>query len=110
MSTATRTPIETIDTAYFATDTLSLAAYLMAEGYALSHHESCQVIEPDNNGENTLRDKTVFFFKAGRWAIDEINEIAENFRTGKAFGNINSYEFYRRQLMGIVKKNGEKGE
>ena len=113
MSTATRTPIETTDLTYFTTDTLSLAAYLMSEGYALSHHESCQVIEPNKNGEDTLRDKTVFYFKADNWSVGTIdyyescNELAEDFRKGKAFGNINRYEFYRRELMGIIKKNGE---
>ena len=89
----------TTATRYFTTDTLTLAAYLISEGFDLDHHESCQVFEDDGN-KVTLQDKTVFFFNGH----SEISDCASKFRDGQAFGNINAYELNRRKLLGIVKQ------
>lgn len=82
----------------YQTDTLTLAAYLKAWGYELISHKTVQVFKDNGNGFK-LRDRTIFSFTS----VDGIEERAEDFRKGKAFGNINDYEAARRELMGIVK-------
>ena len=78
----------------YQTDTLTLAAYLVSQGYTLKEQKHYQVIT-DNGNSTKLRDRTIFSFIND----DGIEDCAVDFRNGNAFGNVNKYELARRELL-----------
>ena len=80
---------------YYTTDTLALASWLKSQNYELAAYEKVQVF----NG-NGMRTVCQFHFKDSNGAI---KEAVAAFDAGCAIGNVNQYEYARRDLMRIVK-------